>query len=77
MSTVEETVRPEEDAVAEVLPILPLKETVVFPDSMTPLAVGQVRSFQLVDEAVANDSRKRRTAPRTSTTSEPRRSSTR
>ena len=56
MSTVEETVRPEEDAVAEVLPILPLKETVVFPDSMTPLAVGQERSIQLVDEAVANDS---------------------
>ena len=56
MSAVEETVRPEEDAVAEVLPILPLKETVVFPDSMTPLAVGQERSIQLVDEAVANDS---------------------
>jgi ATP-dependent Lon protease len=56
MSTVEETVRPEEDAVAEALPILPLKETVVFPDSMTPLAVGQERSIQLVDEAVANDS---------------------
>ncbi len=56
MSTVEETVRPDEDPVAEVLPILPLKETVVFPDSMTPLAVGQERSIQLVDEAVANDS---------------------
>ena len=28
----------------------------VFPDSMTPLAVGQERSIQLVDEAVANDS---------------------
>ena len=56
MSTVEETVRPEEGAVADGLPILPLKETVVFPDSMTPLAVGQERSIQLVDEAVANDS---------------------
>ena len=56
MSTVEETVRPDEEAVAEVLPILPLKETVVFPDSMTPLAVGEERSIQLVDEAVANDS---------------------
>ena len=40
MSAVEETVRPDEEAVTEVLPILPLKETVVFPDSMTPLAVG-------------------------------------
>jgi ATP-dependent Lon protease len=56
MSTVEETVRPGEDAVSEVLPILPLKDSVVFPDSMTPLAVGQERSIQLVDEAVSNDS---------------------
>ena len=56
MNAVEETVSPGEDAVADVLPILPLKETVVFPDSMTPLAVGQERSIQLVDEAVANDS---------------------
>jgi ATP-dependent Lon protease len=56
VSAVEETARPDEEAVAEVLPILPLKETVVFPDSMTPLAVGQERSIQLVDEAVANDS---------------------
>jgi ATP-dependent Lon protease len=38
-----------------VLPILPLKETVVFPDSMTPLAIGQERSILLVEEAVAND----------------------
>jgi len=56
MSAVEETVRPGEDAVNEVLPILPLKDSVVFPDSMTPLAVGQERSIQLVDEAVSNDS---------------------
>ena len=56
MSAVEETVRPGEDAVSEVLPILPLKDSVVFPDSMMPLAVGQERSIQLVDEAVSNDS---------------------
>jgi ATP-dependent Lon protease len=37
------------------LPILPLKETVVFPDSMTPLAIGQERSVRLVDDAVAGD----------------------
>ena len=40
---------------AELLPILPLRETVVFPDSMTPLAIGQERSIRLVDEAVAGD----------------------
>ena len=28
------------------LPVLPLKETVVFPESMTPLAVGQERSVR-------------------------------
>jgi ATP-dependent Lon protease len=55
MSTVEETRVDEQEAVGEVLPILPLKETVVFPDSMTPLAIGQERSVRLVDEAVAND----------------------
>ncbi|MGH3031697.1 MAG: LON peptidase substrate-binding domain-containing protein, partial [Gaiellaceae bacterium] len=40
---------------AELLPILPLRDIVVFPDSMTPLAVGQERSIRLVDEAVAGD----------------------
>jgi len=56
LSAVEETVPPSEGAVAEALPVLPLRETVVFPDSMTPLAIGQERSIKLVDEAVANDS---------------------
>jgi ATP-dependent Lon protease len=37
------------------LPILPLKETVVFPDSATPLAIGQERSIQLIDDVVARD----------------------
>jgi ATP-dependent Lon protease len=39
---------------SETLPILPLKDTVVFPESMTPLAIGQERSIQLIDEAVAS-----------------------
>ena len=39
----------------EPLPILPLRDIVVFPDSMTPLAIGQERSIRLVDEAVASD----------------------
>jgi ATP-dependent Lon protease len=37
------------------LPVLPLKETVVFPDSMTPLAIGQERSIKLVDDVVGGD----------------------
>jgi ATP-dependent Lon protease len=37
------------------LPVLPLKETVVFPQSMTPLAIGQERSITLVDEVASGD----------------------
>jgi ATP-dependent Lon protease len=37
------------------LPLLPLRETVVFPESMTPLAIGQERSIQLIDDVVAGD----------------------
>jgi ATP-dependent Lon protease len=37
------------------LPILPLKETVVFPESMTPLAIGQERSIKLIDDVVGGD----------------------
>jgi ATP-dependent Lon protease len=37
------------------LPVLPLKETVVFPQSMSPLAIGQERSVRLIDDVVAGD----------------------
>ena len=37
------------------LPVLPLKETVVFPQSMTPLAIGKERSVKLIDDVVAGD----------------------
>jgi len=37
------------------LPVLPLKETVVFPSSMTPLAIGQERSVKLIDDVVSGD----------------------
>jgi ATP-dependent Lon protease len=41
--------------IPETLPVLPLKEMVVFPDSATPLAVGQERSIALVDDVVGRD----------------------
>jgi ATP-dependent Lon protease len=41
--------------IPETLPVLPLKEMVVFPDSATPLAVGQERSIALVDNVVGRD----------------------
>src|SRR5207247_2620936 len=39
--------------VPPILPVLPLKETVVFPESMTPLAIGQERSIKLIDDVAA------------------------
>ncbi len=36
----------------EALPVLPLRDSVTFPDSLTPLAVGQERSIQLVDDVL-------------------------
>ena len=49
------TVGDEEIDVPSVLPVLPLKETVVFPQSMTPLAIGQERSIKLVDDVANGD----------------------
>ena len=45
----------DELTVPSVLPVLPLKETVVFPESMTPLAIGQERSIKLVDDVVSGN----------------------
>jgi ATP-dependent Lon protease len=36
----------------EALPVLPLRDTVPFPDTLTPLAVGQERSVQLVNDVL-------------------------
>src|SRR5215218_7341727 len=41
--------------VPETLPVLPLRETVPLPDTITPLAVGQERSIQLVNDVLAGD----------------------
>ena len=37
------------------LPVLPLRDTVTFPDTLTPLAVGQERSIQLINDVLARD----------------------
>jgi len=37
------------------LPVLPLKDTVVFPAFPTPLAIGQERSIKLVEDVVSGD----------------------
>ncbi|HSD82009.1 MAG TPA: endopeptidase La [Solirubrobacteraceae bacterium] len=42
-------------SVPAMLPVLPLREAVPLPDTLTPLAVGQERSVQLVNDALAGD----------------------
>jgi ATP-dependent Lon protease len=37
------------------LPVLPLKETVIFPESVSPLAIGQERSIKLVDDVLEGE----------------------
>ncbi len=39
----------------EALPVLPLRDSVTFPDTVTPLAVGQPRSIQLVDDVLGTN----------------------
>ncbi|MCZ4492931.1 MAG: lon [Conexibacter sp.] len=41
--------------VPDALPVLPLRETVPLPDTLTPLAIGQERSVQLVNDVLAGD----------------------
>ncbi len=47
--------RPDELSFPATLPVLPLKETVVFPESVTPLAIGQERSIKLVEDVVSGE----------------------
>ena len=37
--------------------MLPLKETVLFPDAVAPLAVGEERSMRLLDEVLETPER--------------------
>jgi ATP-dependent Lon protease len=39
----------------QALPVLPLKETVAFPNTLTPLAIGQERSIQLVNDVLGGE----------------------
>jgi ATP-dependent Lon protease len=41
--------------VPEALPVLPLRDSVAFPDTITPLAVGQPRSIKLVDDVLGGN----------------------
>ena len=41
-------------AIPPELPILPLRDTVLFPNSFMPLAVARESSVRLIDDAIAN-----------------------
>src|SRR5262245_35911570 len=41
-------------AIPAELPILPLRDTVLFPNSFMPLAVARESSVRLIDDAIAN-----------------------
>ena len=45
------------DSIPSVLPILPLRGLVVYPQTAVPLTIGQSRSIRLVDDVMAGDER--------------------
>jgi ATP-dependent Lon protease len=52
---VEEAVRLEHQPLPGALPVLPLRDMVAYPDTLTPLAVGQERSVQLVNDILSGE----------------------
>jgi len=47
----------EDEQIPSVLPILPLRGLVVYPQTAVPLTIGQPRSVRLIDEVMASDDR--------------------
>ena len=47
--------RSEDQPLPAALPVLPLKGMVTFPDTITPLAVGQERSIKLVNDVLSGE----------------------
>src|SRR5947207_8692086 len=61
MSDQIENLKPEDVSIADrplaipsELPVLPLRDTVLFPNSFMPLAVARESSVRLIDDAIAN-----------------------
>jgi len=54
-TALEEGLKKEESKYPDVLPILPLRGVVVYPQTAVPLTVGQPRSIKLVDDVVGGD----------------------
>ena len=76
-SAVEETqVADAQQEFPATLPVLPLRDTVVFPDTMIPLTIGQERSIKLIDDVLASDRLLVSSPPRTPRSRRPAPSST-
>src|SRR5262249_56335425 len=52
---IDEPFEPADVEIPSTLPVLPLKETVIFPQSVSPLAIGQERSVKLVDDVLEGE----------------------
>ena len=52
---VDEAVRRENQPLPGALPVLPLRDMVAYPDTLTPLAVGQERSVKLVNDILSGE----------------------
>ena len=63
--------REEELTFPATLPVLPLKDMVVFPASVTPLAIGQERSIKLVEDVVSGSACSRSSLARTTDAEQP------
>jgi ATP-dependent Lon protease len=50
--TIETPQDDEQLTIPDVLPVLPLRQTVIFPNAIAPILVGQDRSKQLIDDAM-------------------------
>lgn len=53
----EEKVSTDEESIPSILPILPLRGLVVYPQTAVPLTIGQPRSVRLIDDVMASDTR--------------------
>ncbi|MCB0827612.1 MAG: endopeptidase La [Solirubrobacterales bacterium] len=51
----EEAAIREARSLPDAMPVLPLRETVAYPETLTPLGVGQERSIKLVDDVLAGN----------------------
>jgi ATP-dependent Lon protease len=68
----DEADHPEPGAVRRVLPLLPLRDIVVYPHAVVPLFVGRPKSIRALEEAVAGTRELVLSAQRDHTTEEPR-----